>query len=402
MTIAKLPQNEDERLQALASYDILDTPSEKEYDEIVELAAFICDTPIALVSLIDKDRQWFKAKVGIDAEETDRDLAFCAHAILDHENIFVVEDASKDSRFSSNALVRNAPHIRFYAGYPLTNNEGHALGTLCAIDTKPKKLTPEQSKALKNLANSVISLFEMRKLNAQQKALTKDLMIANKELEEFSYRASHDLRGPLISSVALLEFAEETLEKGNKKQAIESIRYARESLDGLQKLTHDILLLVRAQKEEEESQSIKISQVLDASVSKFLKLENADKIDIQKVYEFDETINSKLLRLTLISDNLISNAIKYHDFDQKSPWIKIHTFAEDGNMILEVSDNGQGIPEDWQKDLFKMFKRFHPNSSFGSGLGLYMIKKSAEICSGDIKFIPQQKGAKFRFELPLK
>lgn len=157
-----MPANEAGRLRTLQLYKVLDTGAEKALDDLTRLAARICGTSIALISLIDKDRQWFKSNVGLDASETPRDVAFCAHAILD-DTLFVVDDATQDSRFADNPLVTSAPNIRFYAGAPLTMADGHALGTLCVIDRKPRHLTDEQREALETLRHAVVTQLELRR-----------------------------------------------------------------------------------------------------------------------------------------------------------------------------------------------------------------------------------------------
>ncbi len=161
MAITK-PANEDARVIALDKYAILDTDPEQFFDDLTLLASHVCNTPIALISLVDEDRQWFKSRVGLDASETSRDIAFCSTAIL-QSDVFVVPDALADERFRDNPLVVSDPHIRFYAGAPLINEDGYALGTLCVVDRAPRELAPEQKEALKALSRLVLAQLEFRR-----------------------------------------------------------------------------------------------------------------------------------------------------------------------------------------------------------------------------------------------
>lgn len=157
--------DEGARVSALKGYGVLDTPNEPQFDSIVRDAAKRLDAPIALISLIDENRQWFKAKVGLDASETPRSISFCTHAIRGPE-VFIVEDATKDDRFSGNPLVMGDPSIRFYAGAPLTTEAGQRIGTLCVIDNKPREgLTDTQRSELESLARRTVEAFELRKQN---------------------------------------------------------------------------------------------------------------------------------------------------------------------------------------------------------------------------------------------
>ncbi len=159
---ADLPENEEARLAALRAYRILDTPPEECYDDITTLASEICQVPISLVSLVDRDRQWFKSRLGLDATETPRDLAFCGHAIL-QPDLMVVDDAREDDRFADNPLVTGDPHIRFYAGAPLATAEGETLGTLCVIDRERRTLSEKQAEALRALSRQVMAQLELRR-----------------------------------------------------------------------------------------------------------------------------------------------------------------------------------------------------------------------------------------------
>ena len=169
-----ISSNEARRLDALWRYQILDSAAEEMFDDIIHVASVICDTPIALMSLIDKDRQWFKSRVGLDVSETPRAHAFCAHTILG-ENVLVVEDATEDERFAGNPLVTGEPNIRFYAGAPLIDRSGHSLGSLCVIDRKPKKLSAVQSSTLTALSRTIIHLLELRRLSTDMASALDEL-----------------------------------------------------------------------------------------------------------------------------------------------------------------------------------------------------------------------------------
>jgi formate hydrogenlyase transcriptional activator len=172
---------EEQRLRALKEFDILDTLPEKAFDDLTALASYICNTPIALISLIDEDRQWFKSNVGLGVPETSRNIAFCAHAI-EQPDCFIVPDASIDDRFSANPLVTGSPFVRFYAGSPLVTSEGHALGTLCVIDREPRQMSPEQIMALNALSRQVMTQLEVRNIARRLVQARNDVIYLQEEI----------------------------------------------------------------------------------------------------------------------------------------------------------------------------------------------------------------------------
>jgi GAF domain-containing protein len=215
-----IPKDEPERLVDLRSYKILDTLPEDEFDNITLLASQICNTPIAVISLVDSDRQWFKSKVGISLSETSRDIAFCAHAIMQHD-LFIVADASKDKRFNENPLVRAEPKIRFYAGAPLVTPDDHALGTLCVLDRQPRELTTGQKESLRALSRAVMGRLEMRRRileleaalnhhNHQEKKLKKTTRVvkfAQRSQGQFLRKAAHELSATANAIVTVTQRA---------------------------------------------------------------------------------------------------------------------------------------------------------------------------------------------------
>jgi GAF domain-containing protein len=180
---SKTLRNEKKRLAVLWQYEVLDTVPEEVFDDLTELAARICEAPIALISLVDEARQWFKSKVGTTVSETSRDLSFCAHAIK-QPDLFIVPDATKDKRFAKNPLVTSEPRIRFYAGAPLITPDGYALGTLCVIDKVPRELRLDQQRALRILARHVVSQLELRRRTRDLSLVQNESVRTKSEVEQ--------------------------------------------------------------------------------------------------------------------------------------------------------------------------------------------------------------------------
>lgn len=398
MIKGKIPDNEDERLAALIELDILDTLEEQAYDDLTHLASQFCDTPIALVSLIDVNRQWFKSHYGLDARETPRDFAFCAHAI-NNDDVFIIEDADKDERFHDNPLVTDAPLVKFYAGTPLILDNNLRVGTLCVIDHHPRTLTEKQKQSLQALGRQVVTQLQLRlQLKEQQKL--------DHAKDEFLSLVSHELRTPLtslIGSLALLNHQATDLSENMKPM----LDIAIKNSDQLLLIVNDILDLSKMEVGKLELKFTKVN--LMELIKQSIKLNNAyiEKCKCHIVFKELKTDKAILVsgdehRLLQVLSNLISNAAK---FSPDEGIIKLAMKVKNQKVYVYVSNSGPGIPEDQQKQIFTKFTQLGSTSKQklpGTGLGLNICKHIIEAHNGSIDFesIPDDKTT-FCFNLKL-
>lgn len=398
MKTPEIPQYESERLKALEAYQILDTLPEREFDSITEIASFICQTPISLISLIDKDRQWFKSNLGLDATETPRDHAFCAHAINHPESPFVVEDSSLDDRFADNPLVTGDPHVRFYVGAPLVTSEGHAIGTLCVIDLVPRKLTEAQLKALRALADQVIAQLELRKKLHELELLKLKLQEKNLETERFAHLISHDLKAPLRSLVSLSELIFEESEGKLNEVAETGLMHLKSKAEHAYHLVQGILNHSISGGQQVQAEKIHLAPFIEELIRFCSPPEDIHVIsDIQlDQAHLDPTLLHQILQ------NLLSNAIKYNDKPEGVIYLRINKELQD--VVIEVQDNGPGIPHDKKERIFIMFQTLHSLDRFGvkgTGIGLNTVKKLVELMQGTIDVDSEiTEGTIFRVRLP--
>ncbi|QDK80204.1 GAF domain-containing protein [Spirosoma sp. KCTC 42546] len=243
MQIPPPPPEETNRIDALRSYEILDSLPEPDYDELTTLASEICQTPISLISLIDDDRQWFKSNLGLTVRETPREFAFCAHGILNPTELLIVPDSRKDARFMGNPLVTGDPHVIFYAGVPLINEDGYALGSLCVIDHTPKQLTENQLSSLKILAKQVVNLLELRRTNKALTTLKRLLEQRNTELEQIAAIARDEVRPQVLQlHETILHLITESINPNPDtirpllKDTIKTVRAIEDGLNRMQQL----------------------------------------------------------------------------------------------------------------------------------------------------------------------
>ena len=377
-----IPANESERLEALASYSILDTAAEADFDELTLLASEICQTPIALVSLIDEKRQWFKSSHGLDAPETPRELAFCAHTIINEDDIMVVHDARQDERFAQNELVTGDTNIVFYAGMPLVSEDGYALGSLCVIDHQPRELSAQQLKAMRTLAKQVLNQMELRRKIARLQKANDDLLEANTFIQNFANTAAHDIKNPLSSILLTSQALQMRLKNGDEKNrnlvdlTISSSKRLMGLVDDMLKYSSAPATLISNQ------QTLDINQLL-RNIVELIQVPAGISI---KLPVADHELVCSPVALEQIFINLLTNAVRYNDKDQGL--IAIYFREENGFYNFKVTDNGMGIAEKnleriFQKDVtLNVIDRFNTK---GTGLGLYTVKSLIEKLKGTIR-----------------
>jgi len=389
-------EKEKERLKDLNSYSILDTFSETDYDDITAIAAEICGTEISLISLIDDKRQWFKSHHGLAATETPKEYAFCAHAINDEENIFIVQDARRDDRFHDNPLVTSDPHVIFYAGVPLISDNGLPLGTLCVIDHKPKLLSQSQIQSLRALGRQVMNILNLRKTKLTLEKTFLKLEEKNLELERFAFVAAHDLKSPLIGINGMSQLLSGNYSSQIDDAGKEMLNLIAKSCDKLRSLIDGLLEYSRYEKVLKENKSqINLNHLIDDITGLFIyehELTINLKTSITKI-----VINRAAIEQVLI--NLVTNAIKYND--KENIEIEIGVSASPTHYQFYVKDNGPGIALKCQENIFEIFKVIANKDRFGmqgNGIGLATVKKVIENSGGLIKVKSEpKKGAKFIF-----
>lgn len=382
MLIPQKHKNEKERLQLLESYSILDTLPEKDFDNLTAIASEICNTPISLITLLDTDRQWFKSHHGLHANETPREHAFCAHAIHDEDNLFIVKDAREDIRFHDNPLVTNDPNVIFYAGVPLTNSAGLPLGTLCVIDNKPNTLSEAQLKALRSLADQVMNLLELRRNKIYLENAILELEESNTELERFAYIAAHDLKSPLNNISSLSKLLNEDYGEKIDKEGQNLIGLIQNSSDQLRNLIDGLLDYSKSTKIIHDKKSDIYLDKLTEDLIVLFSFESKCVIKLnstlKKIY-----VNKTALEQILI--NLITNSIKYNNKPLTEIELKITENERQYKII--VSDNGRGIAAENHQKIFQLFTTLDNTDKFGesgSGIGLSTVKKLVENLGGKI------------------
>jgi len=397
MIAPKKPENEEKRLEAVHEYNLLNTLPEKDFDTITELLASICEVPISLITLLDTDRNFLKSHYGIPINESPRDISFCGHAILDDNEIFIIEDARIDERFEDNPLVKDNMAI-FYAGVKLVNEDGFPLGTLCIFDNKPRVLSKNQKQALVSMAYQVVNLFEARKKNKILTALQNELKFRNEELKKFAGIVSHDIKMPLANIILTTDMLKAKYASKLDEQGLSYLEYLKNSSFTLSDYITGLLAHYESEKVSSEGNEVFDIHLLLEEIVDLLN------IHVDCIINFPEKnleLSCNRVALEQIFLNLIGNSLKYND--KEKIIIDIEFTKKDDFYIFTLADNGIGIPKDKQEEIFNLFStigNLDRNGKKGNGIGLSTVKRLINNLGGDIKVSSKiGKGTRFTFTL---
>lgn len=373
------------RLDALHAYGILDTPREAAFDDITRLAAFICEAPIAVVNLIDRDRQWFKSEIGLGVRETPLDTSICAHAIL-QQDLFVVPDTLQDARFRSNPLVTGDPHLRFYAGALLKTPDGLPLGTVCVLDTQPRLLRPEQTEALRALARQAMAQIELRRLLAQAQE-------SNHYRRRLMAIAGHDLKTPVRTA----SYAIRKVQRSLSAEQAAPLNVATEALATIDREFTQLAAMAGIEGTSATPDLIEfdLSDVLGAVVANWQQPALTKGLQLRSVPTRLRVRSHPALLATLLG-NLVGNAVKYTERGS----VLIGCRRRGANVVVEIIDTGLGMDNANSDALFGAFHQVNPRSE-GLGLGLWIVRGTAESLGHPLRVRSKLgQGSRFSVELP--
>ncbi|QYA26586.1 GAF domain-containing sensor histidine kinase [Gramella sp. MT6] len=394
-----IPANEEKRLDSIKNLDIIGSLPEETYDSITKLASAICETPIAIISILDREINWFKSKVGTSIERSEREFSFCGHAILEPQKLFEVPNTLKDIRFKDNPLaIAKEGAIRFYAGAPILDEEGLPLGTLCVLDSKEHHLTDAQKTALKALAKQVEVLFEYRRKNKELEKLKNDLDDNNRILRGFASTVSHDLKMPLANMIITADILKAKYSSNLDEEGIKYLNYLKQSGLTLSDYINGLLDHYSSNVDADKDQEFFLNDLLEDIIDLLNIAENCE-INLPdnnlKIYGNGAAVGQVFM-------NLISNSLKYNSNERII--IDIDCTENREFFNFSIQDNGIGIPDNKHDEIFELFTTAAEKDRQGKkghGIGLSTVKKIVGSLGGFIK-VTSIEGEGTRFDFSIK
>lgn len=394
-----------DRLNALLRTELLDTPAEEAFDRLTRLAARLLDVPVSLVSLVDKDRQFFKSHCGLpepwaSARETPLSHSFCQYAVAQAEPL-IVRDARDHPLVSENLAITDL-NVIAYAGIPLITSDGHILGSFCAIDSEPRDWTEDQISLLRDLADSVVTEIELRAAIRESERKAKEAEDAARARDEMMAIVSHDLRDPLNTVRLSIGLMLDILPQGELREfELRQLAIIRRAAERMEKLIQDLLDVTRieAGRLSIEPQPVRVGQVLSDAVEAFRPRAQAAALELTtEAAGESEKLYADRDRLLQVFSNLIGNAMK---FTPEGGSISVRAYPQEDGFRFEVADTGPGIPPEHLPHLFDRFWQANNAARSGAGLGLAICKGIVEAHGGTlwVESTPGE-GSTFSFILP--
>ena len=394
-----IPGDERERLAAIRRYGILDTPPDGAFDRITSLAARVFDVPIAIVSVVDHDRIWFKSHHGLEISQIDRAPGLCASAILQRDP-WIINDAPHDRRALANPLVAGEFGLKFYAGVPLTLAGGHNMGTLCILDFEPRQLSAEETSSLQDLADLVVGELELRLASREADDAARE---RERVKDAFVGMLSHEIRTPITTIYAAARVLASSEAVRSDARARDLFPDIVSESERLLRLIEDLLVLTKVEqgKLASESEPVLIQRVVERAVARLTRRHDTRRFDVSLPADLPPVAGDEVF-VEQVVNNLLSNALKYSPADTV---VSVEGAVAHAAVEVRVGDRGIGLAAEDRERVFDLLARTPEAEKYaaGAGIGLYVCRRLMQAMGGDIWAVPQTRGsgALFAFTLPI-